>query len=382
MTLKDFTDAKNRREYLEKKLNIKLENIKKTAIHNEEQITVENLIGETTLPLGIAGPIRIQNSKFKSQNYYIPLATTEGALVASVNRGCKAVNQSGGVNVFLENVGTTRGPVYETKNLKKGFWFLKWLKKNENLIKKTAEKTSSHLKYLKFDGKVIGPYTFLRFYFETNKAMGMNMATFATDEINKVIEEKTGISCLALSGNFCVDKKSSWLNFILGRGISLWAETIIKKEVVEEVLKTTPQKIFDVWLAKNITGSIISGSSGFNAHFANIVAAFFSATGQDLAHVVEGSMGISTTKLEGNGDLYFSIYLPSVMIGVVGGGTRLAIKKEAIKITGAKTKEELAKVLVAAVLAGELSLLASLAEGSLAKAHKKLGRMKNNNKKI
>jgi len=377
MTLKDFTDAKNRREYLEKKLNIKLENIKKAAIHNEEEITVENLIGETTLPLGIAGPIKIRNSKFKSQNYYIPLATTEGALVASVNRGCKAVNQSGGVKVFLEKIGTTRGPVYETKNLEKGFWFLDWLKKNENLIKKTAEKTSSHLKYLKFDGKVIGPYTFVRFYFDTGKAMGMNMATFATDEINKLIEEKTGISCLALSGNFCVDKKPSWLNFILGRGISLWAEAIIKKEVVEEVLKTTPQKIFDVWLAKNITGSIISGSLGFNAHFANIVAAFFAATGQDLAHVIEGSMGITTTKLEDNGDLYFSIYLPSVMIGVVGGGTNLAIKKEAIKITKAKTKEELAEVLAGAVLAGELSLLASLAERSLAKAHKKLGRIKN-----
>jgi len=377
MTLRDFKNAKDRRQYLEKKLNIKLENIKKAAIHNEEKITVENLIGETTLPLGVAGPIKIQKSKFKSQNYYIPLATTEGALVASVNRGCKAVNQSGGLKVFLEKIGTTRGPVYETKNLEKGFWFLDWLKKNENLIKKTAEKTSSYLKYLKFDGKVIGPYTFLRFYFDTGQAMGMNMATFATDEINKLIEEKTGISCLALSGNYCVDKKPSWLNFNLGRGVSLWAEAIIKKKVAEDVLKTTPQKIFDVWLAKNMVGSLVSGSLGFNAHFANIVASFFAATGQDLAHVVEGSMGISTTKLESNGDLYFSIYLPSVMIGVVGGGTNLAIKKEAIKITQAETKEELAEVLAGAVLVGELSLLASLAEGSLAKAHKKLGRIKN-----
>ena len=377
MIIKDFTDVKSRRQYLEKKLNIKLENIKKASLHEEKEITVENLIGETTLPLGVAGPIKIQKSKFKFQNYYIPLATTEGALVASVNRGCKAVNQSGGVKVFLEKIGTTRGPVYKTGNLEKGFWFLDWLKKNENLIKKTAEKTSSYLKYLKFDGKVIGPYTFLRFYFDTGKAMGMNMVTFATYEINKLIEEKTGISCLALSGNFCVDKKPSWLNFNLGRGVSLWAEAIIKKKVVEEVLKTTPKKIFDVWLAKNMVGSLVSGSLGFNAHFANIVASFFAATGQDLAHVVEGSMGITATKLEDNGDLYFSIYLPSVMIGVVGGGTNLAIKKEAIKITQAETKEELAEVLAGAVLVGELSLLASLAEGSLAKAHKKLGRIKN-----
>jgi len=376
MNLRNLKDAKSRRQFLEKELKINLENIKKAFIHNENQITVENLIGETTLPLGVAGPIRIKNLKFKSQNqYYIPLATTEGALVASVNRGCKAINQSGGAIVFFEENGVTRGPVYETGNLETGFWFLNWLKNNEDLIKKTAEKTSSHLKYLKFEGRVVGSYTFVRFYFDTEEAMGMNMVTFATNEINGLIKEKTGISCLSISGNYCIDKKPSWLNFILGRGISLWVETVIKKEVVRKVLNTSPKKIFDVWLAKNFIGSAISGSLGFNAHFANIVASFFAATGQDLAHVVEGSMGISTTKLESNDDLYFSIYIPSIMIGLVGGGMRLTIKKEAIDITKAKTKKELVEVLGGAVLAGELSLLASLAEGSLAKAHKSLGRI-------
>jgi len=374
MSLRSFSSAKNRREYLENELNIKLENIKKASIHNEREITIENLIGETTLPLGIAGPIKIKNSKSEIKNYYIPLATTEGALVASVNRGCKAVSQSGELTVFFEKIGVTRGPVYKTGSLEKGFWFLDWLKKNENLIEKTAKKTSSHIRYLKFDGKVIGPYTFIRFYFDTDKAMGMNMVTFATHEINRLIEEETHISCLALSGNFCIDKKPSWLNFFTGRGISLWAEALIKKEVIREVLKTTPQKMFEVWLAKNMMGSIVSASLGFNAHFANIIASFFAATGQDLAHVVEGSMGITMAQLEENDGLYFSVYLPSVMIGIVGGGTNLPIKKEVIKITRAKTKEELAEVLAGAVLAGELSILASLAEGSLANAHKKLGR--------
>lgn len=378
MSLRDLEDIKNRRRFLEKELKIRLENIKKASIHNENQITVENLIGETTLPLGVAGPIKIKNSKSKFQNYYIPLATTEGALVASVNRGCKAINQSGGTKVFLEKIGTTRGPVYETKNLETGFWFLQWLKKNENLIKEIAEKTSSYLKYLKFDGKVIGSYTFVRFYFDTDEAMGMNMATFATEAINKLIRDKAGIKCLALSGNYCVDKKPSWLNFISGRGISIWADVIIKKDIVKKVLKTTSQKIFEIWLAKNIVGSTVSGTLGSNAHFGNIIAAFFAATGQDLAHIVEGSMGVTTTKLESNGDLYFSIHLPSVMIGTVGGGTRLAIKQEAIKITNAKTKDELTTVLAGAVLAGELSLLASLAEESLAKAHKNLGRINKN----
>jgi len=375
MTFRDFKNVKNRQKFLERQLDINLKNIRKVSIHNENQITVENLIGETTLPLGVAGPIKIKNLKSEVKNYYIPLATTEGALVASVNRGCKAINQSGEAKVFLEKIGATRGPVYETKNLEKGFWFLNWLKKNENLIKQTAEKTSSHLKYLKFEGKVIGHYTFIRFYFDTKDAMGMNMVTFATEAINELIKEKTGIDCLAISSNYCVDKKPSWLNFIFGRGVSLWAEAVIKKEAVKEILKTSAQEIFKVWLAKNIIGSSISGSLGFNAHFANIVAAFFAATGQDLAHVVEGSMGITTTKIENNGDLYFSIYLPSLMIGLIGGGTKLAIKQEAIKIIGAKNKEELSIVLGGAILAGELSLLASLAEGSLATTHKKLGRI-------
>jgi len=374
MKLTDFLRTDNRRKFLEKSLHINLNNIKKAHISDEKEITTENLIGETTLPLGVAGPIKVKNQKLKIKDYYIPLATTEGALIASVNRGCKAINKSGGALVFIENIGITRGPVYETENLEKGFWFLQWLKDNEKIIKEEAEKTSTYLRYKKFEGKVIGPYTYIRFSFDSDNAMGMNMVTFAVEKINQLIKKKTGISCLALSGNYCIDKKPAWLNFLFGRGISAWAETIVKREVVKEVLKTLPEKIFEVWLAKNIIGSTIAGSLGFNAHFANIVAAFFAATGQDLAHSVEGSLGITTAKLLKNGNLYFSIYLPSIILGYVGGGTKMAIKKEAIKITKAKNRQELAINLTAAVLAGELSLLASLAEGSLAKAHKKLGR--------
>jgi len=374
MKLSQFNLIEKRREFLEKTLKIKLSQIKKAHIEDEKNICGENLIGETTLPLGVAGPVKVKTFKSKIKKYYIPLSTTEGALIASVNRGCKAINQSGAVTFYIQEIGVTRGPVYETKNLRKGFWFINWLKQNEKEIKAAAEKTSSHLQYLRFEAKVIGFYTFVRFYFKTGEAMGMNMATFATESINQFIKQKTGINCLALSGNFCLDKKPGWLNFLSGRGISLWAEVVIKKEVIEEILKTTAEKIYEVWLAKNMIGSTLSGSLGFNAHFTNIVAAFFAATGQDLAHVVEGSLGVTATKILTGGNLYFSIYLPALMLGMVGGGTKLAVKKEAISLTGAKNKEELAKILGAAVLAGELSLLASLAQGSLANAHQKLGR--------
>jgi hydroxymethylglutaryl-CoA reductase (NADPH) len=204
--------------------------------------------------------------------------------------------------------------------------------------------------------------------------MGMNMATIATTAISELIEKNTKVKCLAVSGNFCIDKKPAWLNFISGRGKRVWSEVILKKEIVKEVLKTTPEKFFDVWLSKCMIGSAMSGSLGFNAHFANIVSAFYGATGQDLAHIVEGSMGMTIAKVLENGDLSVSVYLPSVMLGTVGGGTKLKIKQEALSIIGAKNSVELAEVLGGAVLAGEISLLSSLAEGSLSRTHQKLGR--------
>lgn len=375
MKLTDFKTTKERREFLEKELDISLENIGQVRQgEDEKKVHCENRIGGIRLPLGVAGPLKVRGSRFEVRGCYIPLVTTEGALVASVNRGCKAIALSGGAKVFVNKVGATRGPVYYTENLEKGFWFVDWLKKNEEKIKKRAEKTSSHLKLLRFEAKVVGLYTFVRFYFDTEDAMGMNMTTITINSMNRFIKKETGIKCLSLSGNFCIDKKPAWLNFIFGRGKQVWAEVILTKKVLKDVLKTTAEKIFEVWLAKCMIGSAISGSLGFNAHFANIVAAFFVATGQDLTHVVEGSMGVTTTKILSDGNLYFSIYMPAVMLATVGGGTKLKTQQEALSIIGVKKSIELAEVLAGAVLAGEISLLASLAEGTLAKAHERLGR--------
>src|SRR3989339_264483 len=164
MTLKDFKTTKERREYLEKTLNVKLNKIAQIET-DEENIHCENLIGSTTVPLGVAGSLKIQNSEFRIQNYFIPLATTEGALVASVSRGCKAINLSGGAKTFVENVGVTRGPVFETSGLQESFVFKKWLKDNFELLKMEAEKTSSYLKLKKLGTRIVGTYVYVRFYF-------------------------------------------------------------------------------------------------------------------------------------------------------------------------------------------------------------------------
>lgn len=367
--LRDFKTIKERRGALEKTLGISLSNIGHYSLDEKFASfkNCENMIGVAQIPLGVAGPIKIR----KMEEYFLPLATTEGALVASVNRGCKAINESGGAEVFVEKVGITRGPVFKTNSLAKSFKLAEWLNKHFNDLNNLCKTTSSHIKLLKIKSQVIGKDVFIRFYFDTQEAMGMNMATIATDLMIPFIEEKTGSHCISLTGNFCVDKKANWLNFILGRGRRIWAEVQIPEKTVKEVLKTTPKKIYDIWLTKCMLGSAISGSLGFNAHFGNIIAAIFAATGQDLAHVTEGSLGITTAELVDK-DLYISIYLPDLIIGTVGGGTGLQTQKEAMLIIFGKEEAKtdiFAQVIGGAVLAGELSLLASLAEGSLAKAH-------------
>lgn len=378
MNLRDFKSASERREALEKITNTKLNNLGSFTFDEESASAknIESLIGASQIPLGVAGPLKVKGSDF-SKEFIIPLATTEGALVASVNRGAKAITESGGANSLAYKAGVTRGPVFYTGSIKKSSDLRKWIKENENELAKSAEETSNHLKLKKIGIRSGGIYVYLRFSYDTQDAMGMNMVTIATQKAVERIEKETGIKCISVAGNYDIDKKPAWINFIENRGFEAWSEVILKKEVLEKVLKTTAEKFYDIWLAKCMIGSAMSGSLGFNAQYANIIAAMFAATGQDLAHVVEGSMGLTTAKIFGNGDLMVTVFLPALMVGTVGGGTGLSTQKEALGILGVAGSgkvENLAEIIGAAVLAGEISLLSSLSEGTLAKAHEKLGR--------
>jgi len=360
------------------------EKITKTALSNTGTYSLdaaiastrncENMVGVTQVPLGIAGPLLIQNKE-----YYIPLATTEGALVASVNRGCKAIHDSGGAQTQCQKIGSTRGPVFQVQNMQEGTTLSQFIVTHRDDLYEIAKKTSHHLRVTDIHTSAVGTYRFVRFVFDTQDAMGLNMVTIATQEMVSYIEKQTGIPCVSLSGNFCVDKKPSWLNFIDGRGIKAWAEVVIPQMVLRKILKTTAQQIYDVWLSKCIMGSIMSGSMGYNAQYSNVVAALFLATGQDIAHVVEGSLGVTTTEVRGK-SLYISVYLPDLMVGTVGGGTALATQKEALLMLGVfggdggNNSELFSRIISCAVLAGELSLLASLSEKTLAKAHINLAR--------
>jgi len=365
-----------------KKIN-NYSNIKNTLLsENIVQGNCENYIGATQVPLGLAGPLKVnlKNIKGKSEKrkMFVPLATTEGVLVASVNRGLKATYSSIGINTYVEDIGTTRGTLFRVKNIEESQKIIKYIDTNFNKLRKAARTSSSHIKLTKIEHQIVGKNLWLRLYFFTSEAMGMNMVTYASEKIALLIQKDLKIKCTSLSGNFCSDKKPSWSNFILGRGRKVWAESLISKDVVKQVLKTSPDKIVSIVKNKSQLGSIVTGSLGFNAHFANIVAALYLALGQDLGHIPEGSMGITDAEVENNGDLYFSIYMPDVMVGTIGGGTRLPTQKEALEILGVKNNKGdsflLAQIVAATVLAGELSLSAALASGDLAKSHKNLTR--------
>jgi len=384
LKLRTLASANQRRNALEKHLSLSLPHIGSFSL--DENVAgarnCENMIGVTQVPLGIAGPLVLSHLSQDTGHYYLPLATTEGALVASVNRGCKAITESGGATVDSARAGVTRGPVFKVESLAESRKLSVFVDTHFQELKKITEETSQHLTLNSITTKGVGRYRFLRFSFDTQDAMGLNMVTIATDRAVTYIEAQTGAVCTALSGNFCVDKKPSWQNFVHNRGFAVWAEIVLPKVVLASTLKTDAARVYETWVSKCMLGSIMSGSMGFNAQYANIIAALFIATGQDPAHVVEGSLGVTTAEVVGSGDLYLSIYLPDLMLGTVGGGTGLATQHEALSLLGVahggrgEYSKRLAEIVGGAVLAGELSLLSSLEQGTLSSAHETLARGK------
>lgn len=385
MNLRDYTSVSERRKALEREVKVDLKNIGLFTLDEGVASTrnCENMIGAAQIPMGVAGPLcihRTHNHKPITNNYFIPLATTEGALVASVNRGCKAISESGGADVDSYRVGATRGPVFKVKNLHESDVFNKFLEEHFESLQQITKTISKHLTLTKYMDRGVGRYRYVRFVFDTEDAMGMNMVTIATQKLVEYVTLHTSIQCISLAGNYDVDKKPSWLNVIEGRGMKVWAEVILPSKILKEVLKTTAQKFYTVWLSKCMIGSAMAGSMTFNAQFANIIAAIFLATGQDLGHVGEASLGMTTAEVVNGKDLYVSVYLPDLMVGTVGGGTGLATQKEALEILGVfggnegKNSQKFAEIIGAAVLAGEISLLSSLAEGTLVRAHERLAR--------
>ncbi|GMR30205.1 hypothetical protein PMAYCL1PPCAC_00400, partial [Pristionchus mayeri] len=351
---------------------------------------IENPIGYITVPVGIAGPLKI-NGGVPLQ---VPMATTEGALVASTNRGCAAIMRSGGVKTVVTAEGMTRAPVVKFSSASDANRLKQWVQAPENFAKLKAEfdGTSRFAKLLSPPEVVLdGRYAHIRFTSKSGDAMGMNMISKATHQAMKFMQSAfPTMKVLALSGNTCCDKKPAAINWIKGRGRSVLAECWLPESVVKSVLKTTPAAMAECARSKFDSGSAAAGAiGGSNAHAANIVAAIFIATGQDLAQVISSSMCSTRMEVEEDGSLYISVTMNCVECGTVGGGTVLPAQRsmlEFLSVAGPSPSfcdpgthaNNLAQIIAATVLAGELSLMAALCTDDLVSSHLKLNRSRLN----
>lgn len=338
----------------------------------------EIVIGYVPLPLGVVGPM-VMNG----ESLYVPMATTEGCLVASTNRGCKAISASGGCRALLLKDAITRAPCIRFPTASRAADLKKWIEipVNYKRIEEAFNSTTSFGRLDSVSSTIAGRNIYLRFCCMSGDAMGMNMVSKGCLKAIEVLEDEFPDGILvAISGNMCTDKKPSAINWILGRGKSIVVEAIIQDKIVKSVLKTTVHDIIETNKQKNHIGSAMAGSiGGFNAHAANIVTAVFLATGQDPAQNVESSNCLTIMEYADDGQsLHVSVTMPSVEVGTVGGGTHLPAQAGCLDICGVRgaskvaagdNAKKLALIVGAAVLAGELSLMAALAANHLVRSH-------------
>uniref|UniRef100_A0A2P2LBS6 3-hydroxy-3-methylglutaryl coenzyme A reductase n=1 Tax=Rhizophora mucronata TaxID=61149 RepID=A0A2P2LBS6_RHIMU len=340
-------------------------------------------VGYVQIPVGIAGPLLLDGLE-----YSVPMATTEGCLVASTNRGCKAIHLCGGATSVLLRDGMTRAPVVRFPNAKKAAQLKLYLEDPDNFetVSMAFSKTSRFARLQSIKCAIAGKNLYLRFSCSTGDAMGMNMVSKGVQNVlDFLLNDFPDMDVIGISGNFCSDKKPAAVNWIEGRGKSVVCEAIITGDVVRKVLKTNVEALVELNMLKNLTGSAMAGAlGGFNAHASNIVTAIYLATGQDPAQNVESSHCITMMEAVNDGqDLHVSVSMPSIEVGTVGGGTQLASQSACLNLLGVRgaSKEMagansrlLASIVAGSVLAGELSLMSAIAAGQLVKSHMKYNR--------
>ncbi|KAH7519798.1 hypothetical protein FEM48_Zijuj08G0075400 [Ziziphus jujuba var. spinosa] len=374
--------AKIRREALQRTSGRSLEGLPVEGFDYESILgqCCEMPVGYVQIPVGIAGPLLLDGKE-----YAVPMATTEGCLVASTNRGCKAIYTSGGATSMLLRDGMTRAPIVRFSTAKRAVQLKFFIEDplNFDTLSVVFNRSSRFARLQSIQCAVAGKNLYMRFCCSTGDAMGMNMVSKGVQNVLDFLQED--FPDMDVIGNFCSDKKPAAVNWIEGRGKSIICEAIIKEEVVKKVLKTNVADLCELNMLKNLTGSAMAGAlGGFNAHASNIVSAVYIATGQDPAQNVESSHCITMMEPVNDGkDLHVSVSMPSIEVGTVGGGTQLASQSACLNLLGVRGANKdspgsnsrlLATIVAGSVLAGELSLMSALAAGQLVRSHMKYNR--------
>ncbi|RJP34057.1 MAG: hydroxymethylglutaryl-CoA reductase [Actinobacteria bacterium] len=339
---------------------------------------IENYIGTARLPIGLAGPLLIHGDHARGE-FYVPLATTEGSLVASYNRGMRVIGESGGCRVKIFEDHMQRAPMFRFSSLAEAEKFTRWLADKREIMDAAVSKTTSHGRLSDVDIFNLGRNVYVRFGFHTGDAAGQNMVNLATSQVCRDIAESypgwDAVESFNLASKFCSDKKYSQINVLKSRGKKVTAEVEIPEGVLRERLRTTTAVVLDNFLSGTLS-AIYAGCVSNGFHAANGIAALFIACGNDAANVAESHVDILDLR-PAEGGLYFAATLPSLIVGTVGGGTSLPTQGECLDILGCRgagNAGKFAEIVAAVVLAGEISLVGAITSDEWVGAHEKLGR--------
>ncbi len=366
-----------RQAFVESYSGAKLEHLRHYSFEPEETAgNIENFTGVAQVPIGFAGPIKINGEHAKGE-FLVPLATTEGTLVASYNRGIKVLNLAGGVICTVVADRMQRAPVFIFDSAREARDFKNWVDEHIETIREHAEATSSIAKLIYIDTYLSNKFAYLRFNYFTGDAAGQNMvgrATFAA--CSWILDNIDTCRRFYLESNLATDKKASQVNIMRTRGKRVIAEVTVPREILVENMRVEPEALHYHSGVGNV-GAFLSGANNNGAHSPNAITAMFIATGQDVANVAESSAGIAYTELTPDGDLYISITIPSLIVATYGGGTSLPTQRECLKVLGCDGKgkvNKLAEIIAGVVLAGELSLGAAISSLDWVSSHEKYGR--------
>lgn len=375
----DYTNeiASERRNFIKEKTGVELKHVGNYSF--DPQIlkgNIEHFVGVAQVPIGLAGPVKI-NGEYANGEFYVPMATTEGTLVASYNRGAQLCNNSGGITTTIIDDQMQRAPVWIFNNQREAQKFSQWLNENFALIKEKAEGTDPFCRLKSIEKYAVGKMLYTRFNYFTGDATGQNMVGKATFEACEWIKSVyPGIKQYLLSGNIDTDKKHSYMNALNTRGKRVVAEVTIPGELITNMSTMPPTELIRLRNVSN-TGSILAGANNNGLHSANGITAMFIACGQDVANVAESSAAIVYADLLPDNSYYYSITIPALIVGTFGGGTGLATQTECLSMLGCVGKDKakkLAEIVAAVALCGELSLMSAVIGKHWVSSHEQYGR--------
>jgi hydroxymethylglutaryl-CoA reductase (NADPH) len=336
---------------------------------------IENPVGAAQMPLGVAGPLLIKGTNAQGV-FYVPLATTEGALVRSYERGMVALTRAGGATTRVYTDENRVSPVFLFESVDRAHEFAITLPGQFEAIRAEAESTTRHGKLQRIECHALGREAIVNFCYFTGDAHGMNMIVKATDHACRWIMDHCDALHYYVFSGFSSEKRASGSLLAGGKGKKVTAGALLPKHIVKSYLHVTPEDLLEM-RQHTMLGHLQSNAIGYNGQFANGLAAIFIACGQDVANIVNSAVGITNFELDHNGDLYASVTLPSLTVATVGGGTALGTSRECLEIlgcAGSGKAGKFAEIICAALLAGELSMGAAIASGEFVAAHETYGR--------